>query len=415
MEQKNLILGFDFGEKYSQFCCYDRGTHTAVSIPVKEGEEAVEFPTAIAKKRNEETWKTGPDAEKSAHAENGIWLDNLYEICMGSRICQIENRDYTPGEVLGTFLREALKMIGIERPDQQIQAMMITTGHLTRPFVENVREAYKIIGLPRGRAYLQEHDESFYCHVLNQKPELWSRKVGLFFLKDEEASFSELSISRKTKPATVTVKRGPKAALSIKPMERDRDFCHLMGEAMGNEIYSSVFLVSEEFDLAWADNSLRQLKKNQRRIFGGTNLFAQGACFSAREKVEERRLKGYLFLGNDLVRYNIGMEMTINGSPAYYALIAAGVNWYEAYGMLDVVPESEKNVTILSEDEDGSGTIRHTLRLDHFPDRPDRASRLRVRVWFSAPKTLEAEVTDLGFGSLYPASGRIWHRSIRIA
>ncbi len=75
----------------------------------------MEFPTAIAKKRNEETWKTGPDAEKSAHAENGIWLDNLYEICMGSRICQIENRDYTPGEVLGTFLREALKMIGIER------------------------------------------------------------------------------------------------------------------------------------------------------------------------------------------------------------------------------------------------------------------------------------------------------------
>ena len=43
---------------------------------------------------------------------------------MGSRICQIENRDYTPGEVLGTFLREALKMLGIERPDQQIQAML---------------------------------------------------------------------------------------------------------------------------------------------------------------------------------------------------------------------------------------------------------------------------------------------------
>lgn len=56
------------------------GNHTAVSIPVKEGEEAVEFPTAIAK-TNEETWnRTG--CRKSAHAENGIWLDNLYEICM---------------------------------------------------------------------------------------------------------------------------------------------------------------------------------------------------------------------------------------------------------------------------------------------------------------------------------------------
>ena len=49
MEQKNLILGFDFGEKYSQFCCYDRGTHTAVSIPVKEGEEKVKFTQNIGK------------------------------------------------------------------------------------------------------------------------------------------------------------------------------------------------------------------------------------------------------------------------------------------------------------------------------------------------------------------------------
>ena len=347
MEQKNLILGFDFGEKYSQFCCYDRGTHTAVSIPVKEGEEAVEFPTAIAKKRNEETWKTGPDAEKSAHAENGIWLDNLYEICMGSRICQIENRDYTPGEVLGTFLREALKMIGIERPDQQIQAMMITTGHLTRPFVENVREAYKIIGLPRGRAYLQEHDESFYCHVLNQKPELWSRKVGLFFLKDEEASFSELSISHKTKPATVTVK-----------------------------------------------------------------LFAQGACFSAREKVEERRLKGYLFLGNDLVRYNIGMEMTINGSPAYYALIAAGVNWYEAEKECELILDGTEELEFVVSSMESGKRNRYTMKLDGLPKRPPKTTRIRLRLEYDSPVTCQITAEDLGFGDMFPASHKIWHETM---
>ncbi|MFZ2130858.1 MAG: DUF5716 family protein, partial [Fusicatenibacter saccharivorans] len=332
--------------------------------------------------------------------------------CMGSRICQIENRDYTPGEVLGTFLREALKMIGIERPDQQIQAMMITTGHLTRPFVENVREAYKIIGLPRGRAYLQEHDESFYCHVLNQKPELWSRKVGLFFLKDEEASFSELSISRKTKPATVTVKRGPKAALSIEPMERDRDFCHLMGEAMGNEIYSSVFLVSEEFDLAWADNSLRQLKKNQRRIFGGTNLFAQGACFSAREKVEERRLKGYLFLGNDLVRYNIGMEMTINGSPAYYALIAAGVNWYEAEKECELILDGTEELEFVVSSMESGKRNRYTMKLDGLPKRPPKTTRIRLRLEYDSPVTCQITAEDLGFGDMFPASHKIWHETM---
>ncbi len=72
--------------------------------------------------------KQAQDAEKSAHAENGIWLDNLYEICMGSRICQIENRDYTPGEVLGTFIREALKNDRHRASRPGHPAMMIATA-----------------------------------------------------------------------------------------------------------------------------------------------------------------------------------------------------------------------------------------------------------------------------------------------
>ena len=59
-----------------------------------------------------------------------------------------------------------------------------------------------------------------------------------------------------------------------------------------------------------------RLCRGKRRVFCGDNLFAKGACFGAREKVEERSLKGYLYLGNDLIRYNVGMEMKINGSPA---------------------------------------------------------------------------------------------------
>ena len=99
-------------EKYSQFCCYDRGTHTARLHPGKGGGGGG-ISDRHCQKRNEETWKTGPDAEKSAHAENGIWLDNLYEICMGSPSARSKTGITRRGEVLGTFLREALKMIGI--------------------------------------------------------------------------------------------------------------------------------------------------------------------------------------------------------------------------------------------------------------------------------------------------------------
>ena len=130
------------------------------------------------------------------------------------------------------------------------------------------------------------------------------------------------------------------------------------------------------------------LLANQRRIFGGTNLFAQGACFSAREKVEERRLKGYLFLGNDLVRYNIGMEMTINGSPAYYALIAAGVNWYEAEKECELILDGTEELEFVVSSMESGKRNRYTMKLDGLPKRPPKTTRRNLY-----------EVLDLKFGA----------------
>lgn len=176
---ENLILGFDFGEKYSQFCCYDRGTHTAVSIPVKEGEEAVEFPTAIAKNGMRKRGKQDRMQKNLLTRKTA----SGWTICTRSAWDPASARS-KPGLHAG---RSPWHVPSRSTEDDRHRASGPADpgdddhhGHLTRPFVENVREAYKIIGLPRGRAYLQEHDESFYCHVLNQKPELWSRKVGLF-------------------------------------------------------------------------------------------------------------------------------------------------------------------------------------------------------------------------------------------
>ena len=54
MELKNLILGFDFGEKESQICCYDRADRDAVSVPIRKGSIEEAFPTALFKKPGED-------------------------------------------------------------------------------------------------------------------------------------------------------------------------------------------------------------------------------------------------------------------------------------------------------------------------------------------------------------------------
>jgi hypothetical protein len=232
--------------------------------------------------------------------------------------------------------------------------------------VQTIREAYERIGIQKTRCFLQDYDESFYYYALYQKKDLWSRNVALFSFDGDEVTFSSLKMDYRTKPATVSVMPKKTKRLSQDPETRDDDFCYLINKSFGNDIYSSVFMIGDGLDKNWAVRSIALLCKNRRHVFYGNNLYAKGACFSAYEKVEERRLKDYLFIGNALVRYNIGMDMIINGSPAYYAMIGAGVNWYEAVKNCELIlDQTDELVFVVSDMKDGRRT-RYTIRQPDF-------------------------------------------------
>ena len=61
---------------------------------------------------------------------------------------------------------------------------------------------------------------------------------------------------------------------------------------------------------------------------------------------------------------------------------------------------------------EGGETVGRVLRLDHFPDRKNRATRLRMTIYFSSAHRCEIEVEDLGFGGITPSSGRVWKRQV---
>lgn len=410
MELKNLILGFDFGEKESQICCYSRVEKDALSVQVRKGSIDEEFPTTLFKKPGEDRWYAA-DGEKREDTEL-LEVEHLYEICMNDRPCMIEHTAYAPGELLAVFLKTSLQAAGVIEPGLQIAGITVTTPKLTRAFVKNLRHAYELLGIPRGRAYLQEYTESFYYHTLYQKAELWSRSVGMFRFEENDVTFYSLSVNRRTKPATVSVREGKHMKLHEMAADRDKDFARLISESFENEIYSSVYLVGNGFDRSWAGNSLKLLCRNQRHVFGGNNLFAKGACFTAREKAEERSLKGYLFLGSDLVRHNVGMEMVISGSPAYYPMIQAGVNWYEAEKECELILDDTEELVFVVSDMESGKKNRYTMRLPGLPRRPSRTTRLGLKLEYDSPKNCRITVEDLGFGEMFPKSGKIWHETM---
>ena len=73
MELKNLILGFDFGEKESQICCYDRADRDAVSVPIRKGSIEEAFPTVLFKKPGEDKWYAAVRTER----RQSFWRWNI--------------------------------------------------------------------------------------------------------------------------------------------------------------------------------------------------------------------------------------------------------------------------------------------------------------------------------------------------
>lgn len=412
-EVRNIIVGFDFGKEVSQLCYYNRREGQPVSIPMKVGTGQYTFPNCLSKKSNQEEWHFGLEVDYFAEQHEEIRIADLYEICSQHRTFPVDGEERNAGELLGIFILKALRILGVPDPVKTISGLMVTTPVLGKNMVENLRDAFSYMGFSRNRCFIQDYEESFYYHTLCQKPELWSRKVALFQFRQDEVSFSNLIMDKKKKPVQVGVQRGETVVLHKEGAERDFDFYEFIQESMGNDVYSSIFLVGEGFEKEWAKRSTALLCRHQRHVFYGNNLFAKGACFAAKEKTEERNLKGYLYTGNDLVRIHIGMDMMVFGTPAYHSLIQAGVNWYEAMGECELLLDDTKELTFVVSDMENGKKERYSMALHGLPDRPAKATRLRVHLEFQSPKECFIRVEDLGFGDLYPSSGLVWNEIMK--
>ena len=179
-------------------------------------------------------------------------------------------------------------------------------------------------------------------------------------------------------------------------------------------MFSSVFLIGEEFHKDWAEKSLPLLGRNRKHVFYGNNLYVKGACYGAKEMAEEKRLKDFLYMGKDLVRSNLGMEMISQGLKVYYPLVAAGVNWYEAYRECEFILDDTDELVFLLSPMEGGERKGYAMALPDLPKRPNRTTRLHMEIQCESPNRCVIKVKDMGFGELFPASDLQWQETMEL-
>lgn len=415
-EIRNILIGIDFGKTESQICYYDRKAKEPVSLAMKVGSSQYEFPTCLCKSMEQDVWYLGREAIYYAKEQGGVLVEDLYEICKGERTVQVGAEEMKPWELMGIFLQKILKALGAVEPVKYTKCLTITVERLTAVMVENLQKACESIGFAQESYMLQDYSESFYYYTLCQKPEYWCRSVGWYAFSQDEVVFRRLAMTSNTKPVLVSLEKPVSAALPPLPQEayqRDMDFHKFIQETLDGGIYSSILITGSGFHQEWAVKSVALLCKYQRKVFYGNNLFSKGACYTAKEKLEDRELRKYLYLSDALVKYNIGMDMMIMGSPAYYPIIQAGKNWYECRASFDLILDSTNQLTFYISSMQSNDKKKVSMPLPGLPPRPNRTTRLRVCLECQSETLCKITVKDMGFGEMFPSSKKMWTETIQ--
>ena len=412
-ETRDLIIGIDFGKEYSQICYYDRKAEEPRSLPVKVGSSQFEMPTCLCLRPDRKTYCAGLEAEYFAREKGGFLAGNLYEISAQNGPVAVGGEKKEAWELLAHYLHEMLKLTGIAEVEKNIRSLSIAMDSLNAVQVENLQRACRELGIPEERTILLDYEESFYYYVMTQKIETWNRSVGWYSFEQQKVSFRRMPMNSGTRPVLVHLEEPVTTTLSAKVEERDAEFYTFIKNTLGKELYSSIQINGEGFDQEWAVKSVKLLCYQKRKVFFGNNLFAAGACGAGAEKLINKRLKGYRYLGSSLVLKDVGMEMRVMGAPAYYPLLEAGNNWYESRACCQLILDNTEELVFVVGTMGETEKKRMGMLLTGLPKRPNKTTRLLLKLQYISRKECRITVKDLGFGEMFPSSGKKWEEIVQ--
>jgi hypothetical protein len=139
----------------------------------------------------------------------------------------------------------------------------------------------------------------------------------------------------------------------------------------------------------------------------GQNLYNRGACYGAKELSGEGKLGNIILLNNEMIVSAIGVKVYVDGIIKEVLLTDAAVPWYEVEREVDVIPDEATDLEVVSRNIMTKEVIRERIPLNNLPERPRRMTRLNIHIICIDKIKLKLTITDLGFGDIYPATGKV--------
>ena len=417
-----LILGYDLGNEFCQISYAFSDTDEVETLSQIAGAESFSIPTALCKRAGTNQWFYGKDALRYAEEDQGILVENLLGQALDGEPIIIEGESFDPVALLALFFKRSLGLLAQVASSERIGALMITCEMVDNRVLEVLNSMVAAVHLKAEKVAFQSHTESYYHYMLRQPGELWKNRSILFDYRSNCLRVYRMECNRKTTPVVVFIDEEVHPFYAWEPLpeegpirekrinELDGALLRTAENAMHSQV-ESVYLIGDGFEQEWMKESLRYLCKG-RRVFQGNNLFSKGACYGMQERLNTSQAgREHVFLGRDKLKANIGMQVLRQGEESYYALLDAGINWYEADYTMDLYIRDGNELTLLVTPLMGKNGKEAKIILEDFPG---SIARLRTHFFLEAENLLVIEAQDLGFGEFRSPSRRVWQERIEL-
>lgn len=420
----SYIIGYDLNDSMSQISYLELNNSAPETVASDAEEERLGIPTVLSKRKGVAQWEFGNAALKAAGCGTASLVDHLLSFAAAGARIEIEGEAYDATDLLILFVRRSLNLLSMVLSPSDVEYMIITVSSLEGRLVDVVEKIANAMPVDREKIIIQTYEESIYYYLLHQPSDLWDRDVTVFDYSDSHLLAYLLWMNKATEPVVAFVDRTdfnevkmPKQMMkeeeSLEKADRiDELVLQISHDYFANKDVGTVFLLGEGFEGGWCNKTLKFMCMG-RRVFQGRNMYSKGACYCGRDKAQPCELnKQYVFLGPDKLKFNLGLRMMVAGEEEYLAVADAGENWYDSGVTYDFVLGDTRCVPLIMTPLDGKGVENIEIELSGIPDRPARASRLRLTVSFESEVRMKIEVEDLGFGEFFPSTGRKWEKII---
>ncbi len=422
----NLVIGYDLSDEFSQISYHFAGQQEPETISTVTGGESYNIPSVLAKREGVNQWFYGKEALREIQENHALGVTNLMSLARRKEMVELDGEEFDPTAILALFMRRTMSLLSLVAPVDKIDVFVVTVDELDKDMIEILNHAVAGIGLKTNKIYFQSHTESFYYYMIAQPKELWNHQVLLYDFSDSYMKTYRMECNNHTTPivAFIEKKEYPEMTRERLPQEeyerdviaRDMDakFEKIVSDSLAGNIVSGAYLIGDGFQGDWAKQSLKELCRN-RRAFQGNNLYSKGACYGAMEKMNPSETgKAYVFLGNEKLKANIGMKVLRQGEESYLALLDAGVNWFESVKECDFILEKGNSFSILITPLNGKQIRELEIQLEGVLERPERTTRVHMKIYMNGEHQVAVELTDMGFGELFPATGHVFTEEFEI-